>query len=89
MERLHLDAVAVFGFRPDRMGLGKQPAGIQRHEAAMDAGLDDQMRKRLILQPEAGGEDRRAVNRAPQQGQPGGDVQTGKEPRSGLPRTFL
>src|SRR3954467_13131159 len=49
-------AIARLCFRPQIVGLGKQPAGVESCDLDGKPCSEDQMRDRLILDAEAGGE---------------------------------
>ncbi len=49
-------AIAGLGRGPDVVGLGKQPAGVERDQIDIETLAEDGVADRLILNPEAGGE---------------------------------
>ena len=49
------DAVARLRLRPQRVGLGKEAASIERDDLRRERVRDDRVEQCLILQPEAGG----------------------------------
>ncbi len=78
VEGAHLPAVLALRLRPDRIGLGKQPAGVERRHLDLEIIGEDQVGEELVLDAEAGREDDPSVDLRAQQHEARERIATGK-----------
>ena len=62
VDRADAPAIALLGLLPGRVGLGKQPAGVEGDDVDVEPGLAEVMQDDLVLEAEAGGEHDPAVD---------------------------
>ncbi len=74
MDRADAQAVALFGARPDLVGLGEEPAGVDGRDVDGEARFGDEVGDHLILEAEARGEDDASVDGRARRRKDGGRV---------------
>jgi hypothetical protein len=66
VDRTDAPAIAALGFRPQRVGFGKQPAGVERHHIDIEVALADPMEDELAFDAEAVRENDCSIDRPAQ-----------------------